>query len=145
MTFKSAAEICNKNAAKKATITGWPILDLNPLSPYPCLSCTQKSRALCSVAAEVQMVCLYASLTQCCSFSTLSISAPPPSPLSPLHFPLCTLSTHKCLVVLCSSVSLFLTHFWSSLCPVSPVALTHTFWLMSNLVALYSAILVRVR
>lgn len=43
--------------------------------PDPChmshsLSRTQKSRALCSVASEVQMVCLYASLTQRCSFTS---------------------------------------------------------------------------
>lgn len=58
----------------KLTITVWPILDLNPVSPDPCHTHThahtQKSRALCSVAAEVQMVCLYASLTQGCSFTS---------------------------------------------------------------------------
>ena len=49
----------------------WPILDLNPVSCHThTFSLTQKSGALCSDAAEVQMVRLYASLTQHRSFTS---------------------------------------------------------------------------
>lgn len=57
----------------KLSIIVWPILEMKPVFPWP-MSHTQshaaKSSSLCSLAAEVQMVCLYASLTQCRSFTS---------------------------------------------------------------------------
>lgn len=89
-------------------------------------------------------------LLSACSFLTLSISAPPPSPLSSFALlSACPSSSSPpiiCHFVLCSSR---FPVFWLTICfhcaPYSPVALAHTPWWMSNLVALYSAILVHVR
>lgn len=55
----------------KLSIIVWPMLEMNPVFLWP-MSHThaEKSSTLCSLAAEVQMVCLYASLTQCRCFTS---------------------------------------------------------------------------
>lgn len=62
-----------KKMLLKLSIIVWPILEMKPVFPWP-MSHTQshaaKSSSLCSLAAEVQMVCLHASLTQCRSFTS---------------------------------------------------------------------------
>lgn len=108
MTFRSAVEMWNKNAVKKPTITVWPILDLNPVSPDPChmshsLSHTHTHRSQ-EHSAQLLLRCKWfvsthhwpnaapsPPLSSVCSFLTLSVNAPPQSPLSPLHFCLCAL------------------------------------------------------
>lgn len=75
MTFKSAIGMLNqrkKHAVKtlhySVTYHGTePSISLTHVTHTQ--SHAEKSSALCSLAAEVQMVCLYASLTQCCSFT----------------------------------------------------------------------------
>lgn len=127
MTFKSAAEMWNKNAVKKTHHYRVTYPRSEPSFPRPMsntlsLSRTQKSRALCSVAAEVQMVCLYASLTQCCSFTSSLLCLllfdsvhqcfTSVTSLSFFHFFLCPpfSSPHNnCLVVRCSS---YFPFFW---------------------------------
>lgn len=122
MTFKSAAEMWNKSAVKKTTITGWPILGLNPVSNDPChthsLYHAHRSQ---EHSAQLLLRCKWfvsthhwpnaapsPPLSSVCSFLTLSISAPPRAPLSP--FPLFPMPPFLLSPQLsCSSCSAF---FW---------------------------------
>lgn len=108
------------------------------------LTHTQKSRALCPAAAEVQMVCLYASLTQRCSFTSSPFClllldsvhqrSTSVTPLSfallslrpPFHLSLSLSSYNLSLCPLVIIVSIFLTHDLFSCWSLSPMALTLT-------------------
>lgn len=130
----------NKNAVKTHhnSVT-YPRCE--PSFPRPVsLSHTQKSRALCSVAAEVQMVCLYASLTHRCSFTSsllrlllLDSVHQCSTSVTPLSFALLSLHTlflfsplrNLSLCPLFIIVSIFRTHDLLSLCSAPWPSLAH--------------------
>lgn len=149
----------NRNAVKKGTITAWPILDLNPVSPDPCHTHTQRSQ---EHSAQLLLRCKwFASMHHWPNAAPSPTLTPLPAPSwlcpSVLHLthpslfictfcllcPLPPLLPIICLFVLCSRYfflfAIFPTHELFSLCSLISTALSHTSWWMSNLVSLYSA------
>lgn len=150
----------NRNAVKKGTITAWPILDLNPVSPDPCHTHTHRE-----VKSTLLSCCWGANGLPLCIIDPNAAPSPTLTPLpapswlcpSVLHLthpslfictfcvlcPLPPLLPIICLFVLCLwyffLFAIFPTHELFSLCSLISTALSHTSWWMSNLVSLYSA------